>query len=185
MLLIELSPLIELIITRTTGTLGLVANLLSFQFKKHKHILFFRTVNESLFIIQYFILGAFTGAFLNIIGCIRNIVFTKQVALNKKTVLSTVIFSTIFTVFGLLTFDGLKSIMLIFAKVLSTVAYGNKNTTVIRAVSFSTHICYLFYNLFVFSYEGALTDAVLLISLIFGIIRFDILPKVKKSQKQD
>ena len=180
MQLITLTPLIELIITRTIGTLGLAANFLSFQVKEHKHILLFRTINEGLFIIQYLILGAYTGAILNAIGCARNIIFTKQVAAGKKTTTSSMIFCVIFTFFGILTFAGIKSIMLILAKDLSTVAYGNKNTTVIRIVSFLTHISYLFYNLAVTSYEGVLADAVLLISLITGIIRFDILPRINK-----
>ena len=182
MQLITLTPLVELIIIRTIGTIGLAANFLSFQFKKHKHILLFRTINEGLFILQYFLLGAYTGAILNAVGCVRNIIFTKQVASGKKTTISSIIFCVIFTAFGIITFDGAKSIMLILAKDLSTIAYGNKNTTVIRTVSFLTHISYLFYNLAVDSYEGALADAVLLISLIAGIIRFDILPRVKREK---
>ena len=179
--LFTLTPLIELIITRTVGILGLGANFLSFQFKKHKHILFFRTLNEALFIFQYFVLGAYSGAILNIVGCARNIIFTKQVEKGKKTTVFQIIFCAIFTLFGILTFDGFKSVMLIFAKDLSTIAYGNKNTTVIRLVSFLTHICYLGYNLSVTSYEGAIADGVLLVSLIIGIIRFD-LPKLKKEE---
>ena len=169
-------------LVQAIGFLGMAANVLSFQFKKHKTILFFRTVNESLFILQYFLLGALSGAYLNAVGCVRNIIFTKQVAKGKSTTATTVIFSVLFTVFGLLTFDGVKSIMLILAKVLSTVAYGNKNTTVIRAVSFLTHITYLFYNIAVFSMAGAISDGILLVSLAIGIMRFDILPKLRKEE---
>ena len=100
----------------------------------------------------------------------------------KKTTVFQIIFCAIFTAFGIWTFDGFKSIMLIFAKDLSTIAYGNKNTTVIRIVSFLTHICYLCYNMAVTSYEGAIADGVLLISLTVGIIRFDILPRIKKEE---
>lgn len=169
------------IVIQIIGFCGLLANFISFQFKSHKNILLFRSINEGLFISQYFLLGAFSGAFLNIVGVIRNVIFTKQVAKEKSTTASTIIFSIIFTVFGLLTFDGVKSIMLIFAKVLSTVAYSNKNATIIRTVSFLTHIAYLFYNISVFSLAGALSDGILLVSLIIGIIRFDILPQIKKA----
>lgn len=168
-------------IIQIIGFLGMLANFISFQFKSHKNILLFRSINEGLFISQYFLLGAFSGAFLNIVGVIRNIIFTKQVAKEKNTTVSAIIFSIIFTVFGLLTFDGVKSVMLIFAKVLSTIAYSNKNATIIRVVSFLTHIAYLFYNISVFSLAGAISDGILLISLIIGIIRFDILPQIKKA----
>jgi hypothetical protein len=167
------------IIIQIIGVLALTANFVSFQMKKHRHILFFRTVNEGLFILQYFLLGAFSGSVLNIVGCVRNIIFAKQVIHNKKTIFSTVVFCIIFTAFGIATFDGLGSIMLIFAKVLSTIAYGNKNTTVVRVVSFITHIGYLIYNLSVFSIAGALGDIILLVSLVCSILRLDIMPRIK------
>ena len=167
------------ILIQVIGGLGLLANFVSFQMKKHKHILFFRTLNEGLFILQYFLLGAFSGSLLNFVGCIRNVIFTKQVENGKRTVVSGAIFCVIFTVFGIVTFDGFGSIMLIFAKVLSTVAYGNKNTSVVRGVSFLTHISYLIYNLSVFSIAGVIGDGVLLVSLAIGITRFDILPRVQ------
>ena len=72
------------IIIQIIGVLALTANFVSFQVKKHRHILFFRTVNEGLFILQYFLLGAFSGSVLNIVGCVRNIIFAKQVIHNKK-----------------------------------------------------------------------------------------------------
>lgn len=167
------------ILIQAIGFLGMLANILSFQFKKHKNILLFRSINEGLFILQYFLLGAFSGAYLNIVGCVRNIIFTKQVEKNKSTKITTIIFCVLFTAFGIVTFDGIKSVMLILAKVLSTVAYGNKNTTIIRVVSFFTHVSYLFYNVAVFSLAGALSDAFLLVSLVIAITRFDILPKIK------
>lgn len=173
------------IIIQVIGFLGMGANVLSFQFKKHKHILLFRTINEGLFILQYFLLGAFSGAFLNFVGLFRNVIFSNRVEKGKSNKLYIIIFSVLFTAFGILTFDGFKSVMLILAKVLSTVAYGNKNTTVIRTVSFLTHVSYLFYNIAVFSLAGALSDGFLLVSLIIAIARFDILPRIKKDKESN
>ena len=170
------------IIIQGIGVLALLANFVSFQMKKHHQIMFFRTMNEALFILQYFMLGALSGSVLNIVGCVRNVIFAKQVAKNRRTVFSTVLFCVIFTAFGIATFNGMASIMLIFAKVLSTVAYGNKNTTVVRVVSFITHIAYLIYNISVLSIAGAVGDLVLLVSLVLSISRLDILPRIKKGE---
>ena len=93
---------------------------------------------------------------------------------------SIAIFSLAFTVFGILTWEGPKSILVIVAKVLSTVAYGNKNPTVVRAIILITSSCWLVYNIYVFSLAGIACEAVTLISLISGIIRMDLLPKFKK-----
>lgn len=168
------------IIIQSVGILGIIASIISFQCKKHNSILFFRTLNEFLFAIQYFLLGAYTGMAMNLVGCVRNIVFTKQISKNKKTTISTIIFGVLFFVFGLFTWQGAKSILIIVAKVLSTMAYGNKNTTLVRAIIFITSTSWLIYNYFVFSIAGVLCEAFTLGSLIIGVIRLDIIPALTK-----
>ena len=168
------------IIIQAIGGLGILASTVSFQCKKHHSILFFRTLNEFIFAIQYFLLGAYTGMIVNCIGCVRNIIFSKQVAKNKKTTGAVVVFSILFAVFGLVVWQGPKSLLIIFAKVLSTLAYGNKNPTVVRAIVFVTSISWLIYNCCVFSVAGILCEAFTLISLISGIVRLDILPLLRK-----
>lgn len=72
------------IIIQLIGGLGIIASIISFQCKKHNSILLFRTLNEFIFAIQYFLLGAYTGMAMNLVGCVRNIIFTKQILQNKK-----------------------------------------------------------------------------------------------------
>lgn len=168
------------IIIQLIGVLGIIASIISFQCKKHNSILLFRTLNEFIFAIQYFLLGAYTGMAMNLVGCVRNIIFTKQVAQNKKTTISTLLFGIAFLVFGIFTWQGKKSILIIVAKILSTIAYGNKNTTVVRAMIFITCTSWLIYNYCVFSIAGVLCEAFTLISLIIGVIRLDLIPRLKK-----
>ena len=168
------------ILIQAIGGLGILASTISFQCKKHNSILFFRTLNEFIFAIQYFLLGAYTGMIVNCIGCVRNLIFSKQVSKNKKTTGAIIVFSVLFTFFGLAVWQGPKSLLIIFAKVLSTLAYGNKNTTVVRAIVFVTSISWLIYNCCVFSVAGIICEAVTLVSLISGIIRLDILPLLHK-----
>lgn len=111
------------IIIQIIGAFGILASIISFQCKKHNSILFFRTLNEFIFAIQYFLLGAYTGMIVNLVGCVRNIIFSKQISKNKKTTFSIIIFSIMFVVFGFAVWQGPKSLLIIFAKVLSTLAY--------------------------------------------------------------
>lgn len=168
------------IIIQAIGGLGIIASIIAFQTKKHNQILLFKTLNEFLFAIQYFLLGAYTGMAMNLVGCVRNIIFTKQVEKGKKTIFSVILFSILFTAFGIVTWGGAKSLLIIVAKVLSTVAYSNKNTTVVRGIILITSISWLIYNVCVFSIAGILCEAFTLISLVVGIIRFDIIPYVKR-----
>lgn len=168
------------IIIQIIGGLGILASIISFQCKKHNFILLFRTLNEFIFSIQYFLLGAYTGMIMNLIGCIRNIVFTKQVSENKKTTVSIAIFGFMFFIFGLVFWQGSKSILIIAAKILSTLAYGNKNTAIVRRLTLITSTSWLIYNYSVFSIAGVICEAFTLISLIVGIVRLDLIPALSK-----
>lgn len=88
------------IITQLIGGIGVLASVISFQCKKHNKILLFRTLNEAFFALQYFLLGAYTGMVMNIIGCVRNIIFSKQVERGKKTTATASIFCGLFFCVG-------------------------------------------------------------------------------------
>lgn len=170
------------ILIQCIGGLGIVASIAAFQFKKHGTVLVFRTLNEVFFTVQYFLLGAWTGAAASVIGVARNLIFKRRVEKNQSTTLFIALFCVLFTLFGILTWEGPKSILIIVAKVLSTVSYGNKNTTVIRTIGLVTTVSWLVYNYFVFSIAGVLCEAFTLTSLIVGIIRLDLLPRLKGKQ---
>ena len=167
------------ILIQLIGGLGILASFAAFQCKQHKHILNLRTLSEFIFAVQYFLLGAYTGMAADLLGCLRNQIFTRQIARGKKTTGSIALFSLAFIAFGILTWEGPKSILVIFAKVLSTVAYGNKNPTVVRTIILLTSSSWLIYNIYVFSLAGIACEMVTLISLIVGIIRMDLLPRLQ------
>lgn len=168
------------ILIQTLGILGIIASILSFQNNDHKKIMFLRTTNEALFAVQYILLGAYTGAAMNIAGCVRNLLFAHKVARNESTVASRIVFCIIFTTSGILTWNGFSSILVIFAKVLSTMAYGSSRTGRIRLLILTTSTCWLVYNFFVSSYTGAVCEILTLCSVVSGIIRFDIYPAITR-----
>lgn len=167
------------ILIQLIGGLGILASIAAFQCRQHKYILGLRTLSEFIFAVQYLLLGAYTGMAADLLGCLRNLVFTRQIAAGKKTNGSILLFSLAFAAFGLLTWEGPKSLLVIFAKVLSTVAYGNKNPTVVRTIILLTSSSWLIYNIYVFSLAGILCEIVTLVSLIAGIIRMDLLPRFR------
>lgn len=171
------------ILLHSVGILGILASILSFQCRKHNWILTFRTANELLFALQYLLLGltghadAYTGMAMNLVGCVRNTVFTEQVKRGKSTRITAICFSILFLVFTAVTWAGAKSILIGFAKVVSTLAYGNPNPRVVRLLILLTGSCWLFYNIAVGAWEGVACEALTLISIVTGIVRYDILKK--------
>lgn len=160
------------LVAQALGVFGLLCASLAFQCKKHAPLMALRTANETFFGVQYIMLGAYTGAAMNFIGVIRNVFFTVMVAKKKNTVPLRFVFSAIFAVFIALTWDGFKSVLSGFAKILSTFAYGASNMFFMRISILITSSCWLVYNLIVKSYAGVISEALTVISIIISLFRF-------------
>lgn len=165
------------------GIFGILAAVISFQCKKHKRMLFLRTVAEFMFGVQLLLLGAYTGMAMDFIGCVRNMVFSKLIEKGKKTGLMQVVFSVVLVVFIIFTWEGNKSILSGAAKVLSTIAYGNTNINFVRIMILITCTSWLIYNYMVKSYAGCVCELLTICSIIAGVIRIEILNKRKIAKK--
>lgn len=167
------------------GYIGLLFGVLSCQAKQHRNILCFKTMNELIFAVQFLMLGTYTGLLMNGIGCVRNTVFTAQVKHKKSTLVSQIVFSLLFVVLGLLfrTESLFACLCVIFSKIGTTVAYGLKNTTVLRLLTFPTYIGWLVYDIVILSYAGILNQIFVTISLSIAIIRLDLIPYMKRRKR--
>lgn len=161
------------------GYVGLVFSLLAFQCRIHKNVMILKTANELFFAVQYCLMGAFTGMAMNLIGSTRNMVFAYLVRRRKSTVPAQIIFSVIFVIFGILTWSNMLSLMVIAAKVVTTIAYGLKRTDILRLLTLPTSVCWLIYNASCASSAGILCEAFTIISIVSAIIRIDIVGRRK------
>ncbi len=177
-----MEPIVFNIIVQGLGGIGILASILSFQFRSHRTTMFFRTLNEVFFGLQYMLLGAYTGAAMNFIGSVRNVLFAELVRKKKSTALAQCLFSVAFAVFIMLTWGGAQSLLSGIAKIASTILYGNSNTKVIRIGVLFTSSLWLLYNLYVGSIAGVVCEIITLLSIVVGLIRLD--KKVAKKQKQ-
>lgn len=168
-----------------TQTLGVAAFLLSagsFQAKSFKMINSLKIVSQILFTLHYLMLAAYTGMFMNIFSFIRGFVYIYLAQKNKSTLVTQIIFSLIFIVFGIFTWDGFISIFAITATVLQTIAYGIKKPAMIRLVNLPTCFLWMVYNLNYLAVGGLLSDIFSFVSIIIGVIRLDI-PEYKNKKK--
>ena len=148
------------------GIIGLTANVLSYQYKSHKKIMVIKTISEIAFALQYLLLGGYTGMLLSSLGCFRNYIFGKRVEEGRNVKGLCILFSAIFTVSGMLTWNGFLSIIAVVSKVLSTIAYSLKNTNMLKTFSVITSIIWLIYDICLFSLGGIISDLFCLISII-------------------
>lgn len=177
------------ILTQIIGYVALGFGALAFQCKKHKNVMLAKTANELFFCVQYFLLGAYTGMAMNLVSSLRNLIFARQVEKGKSTRSMQILFSVFFVIFGLLTWQGTISIIIILAKIVTTVAYGIKNTRIIRALTLPTSTCWLIYNYLSGSGAGVICEILSLVSIITAMIRIELIEpllkrKSNKTEKQ-
>ena len=165
------------------GIVGIIAGLSAFQCNKHSHALALKMTEEGAFGIQYFLLGGYTGAVLNLVGIFRNLIFAYLGNRDKQKELkyARMILGALFAVLGLLSWEGYISILIIFAKVLSTLAYGTTNMKKMRIMLSVTCVCWICYNYYIGSVAGVISDGCNFVSVIIGIIRYDIMKKEEKA----
>ncbi len=167
------------VLVQGLGVIGIAASVIAFQCKKHKSIMIFRTANESFFAIQYGLLGAFTGMAMNIIGSIRNLIFARLVEKGKSTMPLRFVFSAAFVAFAIFTWDGVKSILVGVAKVVSTFAYGSSDTGVVRVLVLATTLTWWVYNLLVGSIAGVICETFTIVSIVVSLFRYGFRPKTE------
>lgn len=162
------------IFAQIIGVVAFILSAVSFQAKSFKMINILKIISQILFTVQYLMLGAFTAMFMNMFSFVRGVVYIDLEKKNKSTVLAQVVFSIVFIVLGILTWDGIICILAMVGTVLQTIAFGNKNPAKIRLINLPTCFMWMVYNIHYRSVGGLLSDIFSLISIIIGILRLDI-----------
>ncbi len=173
------------VIVQAIGFIGIGLNIWAIQYNKHWQVILLKTLGSFMFVVQYLLLGAYTGAAMDVIGIIRNVTFILLVRKGKSTTVGIVIFSIITVALGVLSWEGYISILAIFAKTITTVAYGIKNARVIRYFNLPSSSCWLVYNLISFSLAGVFNEIFVLCSIAIAEIRFILKQKKLKNIKKE
>ena len=162
------------IIIQLIGFAGLVMSIIAFQFKKHGGIVFCKMTSELIFTLQYILVGAWTGAVLDFISVIRNLLYGYLVKKNRSTTPVIIVFVIFVLITGFTTYAGFVSVLPIISKILTTVSYGMKNERLLRLITLPSCIFWIIYNLYVGTYAGSLADVFTLVSLLIAIYKFDL-----------
>lgn len=160
------------------NAIALIASLLMVYtgyIKKKEKILFFQTIQIGLSIISNLILGGITGAIINALGLIRNILCYKE-KLNKIAQIILIILSILLGVY----FNNLALIGLlpIISNVVYIVFMNIKDVIKFKYLIIFTMTMWLVYDIYIMSYTSAVFDLGNIIANIISIIQ------IKKSAKK-
>ena len=133
--------------------------LVSFWQRKRKKILFFQTLDSTFDIIQYSLLGAYTGSLISLLGATRAYTFSKT---NNKFFLF--LFLLLYVIASIITFNGLISFLPLIAALVYTIVTWNKKEKNIRIFSILVFFLWLIYDILVKAYISSITDIILIVS---------------------
>ncbi len=169
------------IIGQIVGIIAMTFNILSYQAKSSKSIILFQLFGTMLFSINFFLIGAYVGAMLNVLGMFRALTFAFKEKWKINKIALTIIFcilfiSTypiIFTVFNkpFTVFNAIIEILPVISMILSTFAYG-MNAKNLRLFALIYSPLWLIYNIVVLSIGAIICETLCIVSAIVALIRF-------------
>ena len=149
----------------------------SFWCKKRENILKFQIVSSALFVVQYVLLGAYTGAVLNAVSIARAVIFAKKnensisseskgkkVSINWSSNVVLYIFIAVFVVLSVITWDGIVSIYAFIATLVFTIGLWADKPQNIRLSSNIASVFWWLYNFSTGGYVGCVTEIILFTS---------------------
>lgn len=161
------------ILTQIIGIAAMAASVYSFQLNKHKHIMIVQIIATALFGMQYYLLGAFTGAMLDAVGVVRDIVFYNKDKKWASGNVWTVVFSLMMVVFGIVTYQGVASIFMIVSMVFNTITFSFTKPKLVRRTILIASPFMLVYNILTGSIGGIINEIFAEISSVVGMFRHD------------
>lgn len=170
--------LLEIIAT-IVGGIAAVIYVASYQCKKRIWILLLGALSRTLFILQYILLGAFSGAVLDLIAILAALIAAKKdhPTVKKLLIPIIVLIHAAILVASILLYQSRYDIFALLAVTFCVAALWFSKERIIRAVSLCSAPCWLVYNLSSKAYFSAASDFFMLCSLLIAIIRYDIKKK--------
>ena len=163
------------------GIVAVVLYVLSYQQKKRLHIIVTNGISRAFYILQYILLGAFSGAVLDVVGLLISFCAAKKQMFEKRKLLPAVI--VLMNVFiiaaGIASYQNGFSILSMLGVFFHTNAFWLKDEKKIRIISLLGCPCWMIYNFASHAYGSALGDFITLFSIGTAIVRYDILKKEK------
>ncbi|MBO5052128.1 MAG: YgjV family protein [Clostridia bacterium] len=167
-------------VPQVLGILAVATFLLSYQQKRRGSIILLNVISRLLYILQYVLLGALSGAVLDILGALASVLAAKKSAPffakhGRALILSV---NAVIVVVGLLLYEGWLSLLPIAGVLLHTGAFWLDEEKKIRRLSLLGSPFWFVYNFASCAYGSALGDLLTMLSILLAMARY------RKDQKE-
>jgi hypothetical protein len=172
------------IVAQGIGIVAMTINILSFQQKEQRNIIFMQIFGSALFAVNMFMLGAVAGGIMNLIGAFRAIVYSNKKTFRADSKWWIVGFTFVCMVFYVLTFttfgkeptavNCVVEFLPMISMFVTNIGFACKDAKTVRKLSLVSCPPWLAYNIFNFVIGGMICDVLNMVSIIIGMLRHDI-----------
>lgn len=155
------------------GIAATVIAIVMLQTNNRRRLLFLQSLCNFMFVIHYAMLGAMTGAAMNIVAGTRTAVFNFSDKKWASSVWWVVGFLVLTVGLGIFSWEGPVSLLFIGSSVLKTVGLRWGSTKTLRRIYFPCAVATFIYDAFSLSIGGMLTEGFAAVSSLVAMIRFD------------
>ena len=150
---------------------------LTYYAKDRKKVLYLSFLSIIANGIAYIFLSAWTGVAMCVVALIRNIIFLvderkngKREKINKVDIAILVILYVITIISTVFTYEGVLSLLSVFATGVYTYSVWQKKTNIYKLLGIPVGILWILYNIYIMSIFGIILETVLLICSITGYL---------------
>ena len=161
------------ILAQVLASFAILFWVISILLKNKKNILLMQVIANGIYGIEYLLLGAFSAASMNFLSFLRLLVYYFYALLNiKMPKWILFVFIALVLLFGIITYDGLISLLPIIITVLYTYAFWQNNLNVARIIYTVAAIIWIYYNYEVGAYVGIIGNILEITTGLISLIKY-------------
>jgi hypothetical protein len=153
------------------GFAGMVINFAVYQQKSGKSLLVLKLVSDILWMLHYYLLGAYTGACIALIGAFRELTFIKVDKKSNWGIISLCVFCVLSVISSVVTWKSMFSVLPAVASILSVVSFYISKPHTSRVLSLPISACMFTYSSVSGSYVGMANEVITVASSVLALIR--------------
>ena len=162
------------------GILGIITTIAVYQQKTQKRLLLCKLTTDTIWILHYWLLGAYSAIAITIVSILRSIVLLNAKRRWAQSRYWLWIFLGATVALSLTAWQNAYSALMLFSSVLAIIGYWLGRPFMARLLSIPAAASSLIYNWAYHSREGIVSSMFIILSSIVGILRHDLPKKLKE-----
>lgn len=159
-------------------------SILSIQLKTRKRILIMQLTAGLMWVLHYYLLGAYTAVLTNSIGIFRSTISYFNDRKWAKSNLWLYLIITLSILSSIVTWDGPISLLPSISLICTATGLWIHNLTITRILFTVQSPCLFVYDIATGSWGCAIIEAVAFVSFILALLRLDIIPDLRERKEK-